>query len=84
MAQQDSFLVYRTSIVVDDLIKTDHDLALYLFHLATGEEEWEYTPERQKLVGWKLCDRDSGILAFPKLNLPHWYHLVNGQLCVKK
>lgn len=80
---QPSFLAYRTSIVVDDLIKTDPALALYLFQLATGEAEWEYTPERQKLVGYKQCDVN-GILPFQKLNLPHWYHVVNGQLCVKK
>lgn len=78
------FLPYRTALIVDDLIKTDHDLALYLFKLATEEETWEYTPAHQKLVGYKQCDAVTGILPFQKLNLPHWYHIVNGQLCAKK
>lgn len=78
------FLPVRTALVVDDMIKTKPELALYLFHLATGEAEWENTPEHQYLVSSKQCDAVTGIHAFQKANLPHWYHIVNGQLCEKK
>lgn len=67
-------VVAHVLIAMKELTTHDAAEAVYLFKLCSGTEKWQAS-NHSKLIGYHMCDKDTGVHPGVKQCLLAWYKL---------